>query len=248
MSRNQESLTIGERFRGPPRSGNGGYVGGSFAQLLNLPPSKPVEVTLRAPVPLDTPLDVDRESEDHVRVLAGDTVIAEVWPVGFHVAVPEPPDWDSALEARPNAISLQHREGPVNTLGRGMHPICFCCGADHEDGLEIFAAPVDDHQVAAAWSTKEAWGDEDGNLPVPYLWTALDCPGQIAFAVQGVRTGLLGRITAVVERPAKAGDDYIVTAWPVEIDGKKHFAGSAVHTTDGVLIAKALSIWIGRRN
>jgi hypothetical protein len=129
-----------------------------------------------------------------------------------------------------------------------MHPICFCCGADHEDGLEIFAAPVDDHQVAAAWTTKEAWGDEDGNLPVPYLWTALDCPGQIAFAVQGVRTGLLGRISAVVERPARAGEDYIVTAWPVDIDGKKHFAGSAVHTRSGELIAKALSIWIGRRN
>lgn len=92
------------------------------------------------------------------------------------------------------------------------------------------------------------WGDEAGKLPAEYLWTALDCPGQFAWRAAGTRTGMLGRITArVLSRPA-AGESLLVTAWPIEVDGKKHFAGSAIHTASGELVARALSIWIGRRD
>lgn len=242
------SITIEDRFRGPPRSGNGGYVGGTFARLLGYSPDLPVEVTLRSPVPLDQPMTVQRTDENTCTVNHGEQLVAEVSTASLELEVPAPPSWETALAARPQSTSLQRREGAPVPGGRGFHPVCFCCGADHTDGLYVFAAPVDDHQAAAAWETSAAWADEAGNIPPAWLWSALDCPGQIAYAVRGTRTGLLGRITARIFMPAPAGENYIVTAWPVEVDGVKHFAGTAIFDTRGELVGHALSVWIGRRN
>ncbi len=239
-----DTMTIPENFRGPPRSGNGGYVGGAFAGLLGLPANQAVEVTLRAPVPLDVPLQVDRTNKNLLAVRRDDTLIAEVCPSDFALTIPTPPSFEDALAIRDSAMSLKLREGGE---GRGMHPICFCCGADHENGLGVFAARLDERQVVAAWQTRTDWRDDSGAIPIPYLWTALDCPGQIAYAVEGIRTGLLGRITASVVKPAIPGDKHVVTAWRDSIEGKKHFAGSAIFNQAGELVASALSIWIGRR-
>lgn len=57
----EDTITIADRFRGPPKSENGGYVAGLAASLLNT--DSPVEVTLRSPIPLDSPLTVQRGSE-----------------------------------------------------------------------------------------------------------------------------------------------------------------------------------------
>ena len=48
------SIMIDKRYCGPPNSGNGGYVCGRLAR--HIPGG--AEVTLRAPPPLDKPLDV----------------------------------------------------------------------------------------------------------------------------------------------------------------------------------------------
>jgi hypothetical protein len=65
------------------------------------------------------------------------------------------------------------------------------------------------------------------------IWGALDCPGQFAFYVNGVRTGLLGRITAKVIKPVKASDQIVITGWQINVDGKKHFAGTALFNQAG---------------
>ncbi len=62
------SVLIAAKFRGPPNSGNGGYVSGVIADTLtqgvhDLPNHGAVEVTLRAPIPLDHPLTTHREDE-----------------------------------------------------------------------------------------------------------------------------------------------------------------------------------------
>ena len=49
-----QTMTIARRFRGPPNSGNGGYVCGMLARYI----SGAAEVVLRAPPPLETELDV----------------------------------------------------------------------------------------------------------------------------------------------------------------------------------------------
>ena len=50
-------VVIDPRFNGPPDSGHGGYSAGRAAALVERPRRR-VEVTLRRPVPLATPLAV----------------------------------------------------------------------------------------------------------------------------------------------------------------------------------------------
>ena len=240
------TIMIAEKFRGPPRSGNGGYVSGAFAKLLAAPDDAAIEVTLRSPVPLDSEMTTATEG-DGLQILSGDTLVAEVRASTLDMDIPVPPTFADALAAQPASVSLQPREGSTDGV-RGFHPWCYCCGAEHEDGLYVYASRINEEQAAAAWKTRAEWGDSDGNLPAELLWTALDCPGQVAFAVEGIRTGLLGRITARIHHPAPAGDDYVVTAWREGIEGKKHFAGTAIFDAEGTLIASARAIWIGRRN
>src|SRR5258705_6132253 len=67
-------MQIPERFNGPPTSGNGGWSAGAFAVATGArDDGKPFEVTLRAPPPLVTPLEVIDG-----RVTDGATLIAEV--------------------------------------------------------------------------------------------------------------------------------------------------------------------------
>jgi hypothetical protein len=240
----QESVVIEERFRGPPQSGNGGFVGGTFAKFACAGEGE-AQVTLRAPIPLDAPLQVNR-STDSITITRGDTLIAEVKRVDYDLEIPQPPSWQEAEQAASGSFSFSRNDNELFKGRIGFHPICFCCGAEHDDGLGVFAAPVG-QQVAAIWKTKPEWADSEGNLPDEFLWTALDCPGQFAYRAQGILTGMLGRITAKVHRKAKAGETYMVTAWPIRVEGKKHFAGSAVFDAEGNLITEAITLWIGRR-
>ena len=59
------ALVIPRSFNGPLESGQGGYCSGLVASFVG----GPAEVSLRRPVPLDTPLDVVRESDGSVRVV-----------------------------------------------------------------------------------------------------------------------------------------------------------------------------------
>lgn len=244
-----EQISISSRFVGPPDSGNGGYVGGAFAALLDT--DSPVEVTLRSPVPLETPLDIKR-GEGTVIVngnMDKDILVAELLETELDMDVPTPPDWEEALSARPMSYSFGDQKNPLFVNREGFHPICFCCGAEHDEGLQVFAAPVlNNEQVAAIWSTKEEWAEDSGNLPNEFLWTALDCPGQFAYMANGIRTGMLGRITAQIFEPAKAGEEYMVTGWRIGIEGKKHFAGTALFNKDLCLVGFAKSVWIGRQD
>lgn len=237
------TITIDERFRGPPVSGNGGYVGGIFSKVLVPSGQGDVEVTLRSPIPLDKPLVVNR-LEDAATITDGDTLIAQVKPFEPEIEIPMPPTWEKAEAAAQQSFSLT-----ASTMfpgRRGFHPICFCCGAEHDTGLRVFAAPVE-KQVAAIWSTQSDWADEHGLIPTEYLWAAMDCPGQFAYMATGVRTGMLGRITAKVHQQPKAGEVLMVTAWPIQVDGKKHFAGAAIFDRSGRLYSEAVTVWIGRR-
>jgi hypothetical protein len=242
----ENTITIAERFRGPPQSGNGGYAAGVAASLLGI--DTPVEVTLRAPIPLDTPLSV-HPSGEAITIMHEETLIAEIreGEADQTLDIPDPPDWELASNARSSSPSLLKRINPMFPEGIGFHPICFCCGANHEDGLEIFAAPVmGGEQVAAIWNTKPEWAEPDGFLPDSFLWTALDCPGQFAFMAADIRTGMLGRMTGDIKQRAVAGQEYMVTGWRIGIEGKKHFAGTAVFDRDENLLAAAKSVWIGR--
>ncbi len=239
-----QTVEVKDRFRGPPNSGNGGYVGGLVASLYD-DNHQPIEVTLRAPIPMDQPLEVLHTSQG-ISLHRGDQLIVESQPATIDMQVPTPPTLDEVDNAAPDSVALINGLNPFLPKGKGFHPICFCCGAQHDDGLQVFAAPVQGGaQVAVRWHAKEQWGVE-GNLPMPYVWAALDCPGQFAYYANDITTGMLGRITGQADSVA-AGQDYLITGWRIAVEGKKHFAGTALFTLQGELLAKTTQVWIGRR-
>jgi acyl-coenzyme A thioesterase PaaI-like protein len=244
-----ESIIIPARFRGPPNSGNGGYVAGAIAERLVTPPGGAVEVTLRAPIPLDTPMTIERPDAHHLRVVRGETLIAEAAHTTLDLDVPAPPTFEAALAARPQSPSFYRDVNPLIPGGTGFHPICVCCGADvaADEGLHVYAAPVAGFDgVAAAWRTHPSLVGADGLLPEPIVWTALDCPGQFAYMARGIRTGLLGRMTGRMLRPVRGDADLVIIGWCLEVDGRKHFAGTALYDGDGTLCAYTRQTWIGR--
>lgn len=248
------SIIVAEKFRGPPKSGNGGYVSGVFAAALtqgvhNLPDHQAVEVTLRAPIPLDRPMSV-RRAQDALTVMHGETLIAEAKVVTLQMDLPSPASWDEAMAVREQSYSFPLG---INTLFatplRGVHPICFCCGAElaPTEGAHVYTAPVKaKRQVAAAWIPNECWADERGFVRPEIVWTALDCPGQMAWRAEGTHTGMLGRLTARIEKPVRAGERCVVIGWTMGNEGKKYFAGTALFDHAGELCAYAKAVWIGR--
>lgn len=61
------SISVPRRYNGPLDSGNGGYCSGLVAGLVE----GPAEVSLRSPVPLDTPLEVSVGDGGSARVVHG---------------------------------------------------------------------------------------------------------------------------------------------------------------------------------
>jgi hypothetical protein len=249
-----DSLVVAETFRGPPTSGNGGYVAGVIADALthgvhNLPDQGAVEVTLRAPTPLDKPLQLHRA---HLALTVTDdvTLIAEAAVKTLRFDVPTPATWEEALAAREQSYSFPLG---INTLfstpRRGVHPICFCCGAElpPEAGAHVYSAPVPTRQqVAAAWQPHSVWAGDEGWIRPEIIWTALDCPGQMAWRAQGVQTGMLGRLTARIERSVQANERCVVIGWTMGNEGRKYFAGTALFDSANRLCAYAKAVWIGK--
>jgi hypothetical protein len=256
MSSDSSSTTvvIPDRFRGPPRSGNGGYVCGVFGGLLtggryDMPEQQAAEVTLRAPVPLDEAITVRRDGHE-LSAHVGETLIVEAALAALQLDVPEPASWEQALAARAQSPSLQRaKHAWLGEVRLGFHPVCFCCGAElaPDQGLHVYAAHIAERdQVAAAWQCDPALADAQGCVPPELICAALDCPGQVAWLVQGTRTGLLGRLTARVERPVRAGEPCVVIGWTLGNEGRKFYAGTALFDAQQNLCAYAKAVWIGR--
>ena len=88
MSRGQatETITIGERYGGPPACGNGGYTSGIIAAYVN---ANPAVARLNAPVPLGRALDIVRQPDGEVEVTNGEHVVARARRRSSRVEVPE---------------------------------------------------------------------------------------------------------------------------------------------------------------
>ena len=253
-SSGSSTVVVPERFRGPPNSGNGGYVCGLLGGLLtegrfDLPEHQAAEVTLRAPVPLDQPIAVQREP-GKLRAHVGETLVVEAALAPLQLEVPAPASWEQALAVREHSPSLKLGKHPfLGTERKGFHPICFCCGAElaADQGLHVYAAHVPERdQVAAAWRCDPSFADAQGRVPPELICAALDCPGQFAWLAQGTRTGLLGRLTARVERLVRVDEPCVVIGWTIGNEGRKFYAGTALFDSTGQLCAYAKAVWIGR--
>lgn len=229
-------IVIARQFCGPPDSGNGGYVCGVLAKDID----GPATAVLRARVPLDVDLELALLDGAVVMTDAEGTLIGRGDAADLELEVPPPPPLEAARRAMASYIAPQQR----------VHPICFTCGVEREDGdgLRVFAGQVEGApagHVACVWTPHAAFADADGLVPSEVVWAALDCPGVFAWLVREGRHGaLLGTMTGEVIRRPRAGEPCIVTAWPLVREGRKETAGVALFSADGELMARGHQVWI----
>jgi hypothetical protein len=231
-----ESLCIPGRFNGPLESGNGGYCSGLAASFLE----GPVEVSLRRPVQLEVQLDVVRDSESSLRVLHGEALVSEARSVPeLDVEVPAP------VTPRQAHLATARYRGSSD----GVFSRCFVCGRAREDAFGVFAGAVEDRQLVASPWTPPSWAaDAAGRVRPEFVWAVLDCPTYFALYRNGeLPMSVLARITARIDAPAVAGDEYVVIGWPIGSDGRKLHAGSAVLSGDGEVLAAARALLIEPR-
>ena len=226
-------VRIERRFRGPPASANGGYVAGLVAAALG---GTNCTVTLKSPPPLDR--DLTLTTEDAIATLSeGDSIVVTAAREPVEIDVPPPPSLETARDAEPRFAGLSHH----------IFPGCFVCGPERDagDGMRIFPGPLGDpaRQVAGTWEPEATLADAEGNVRPEFIWAALDCPGYFA-AEKHAGRAVLGRMSATIHRPVRAGEALVVTGWPIGNEGRKHQVGSALHDAEGNLVAAATATWI----
>jgi hypothetical protein len=228
------TLTINSRFKGPPDSGNGGYVCGLIATTLRAD----LKVRLLSPPPLETVLELEPAGAGAWELASATGPVARATADRLALDVPAPPRYVQAVWASQHYPGF--REHPF--------PECFVCGPHRRrgDGLRIFPGMLDSGIVAAPWLPPDSLDAGDGKVLAEHHWAALDCPGY--FAVSGGRRKmLLGELQAHVDRRVHVGEPCTVIGWRIGAEGRKHFAGTAIFDEDGELCARARATWVELR-
>jgi hypothetical protein len=245
-----DSIFVSRHFNGPPSSGNGGYVAGLLARelLRRQPGAAAVEVTLRAPLTLEKPLQVRDDARGGVELVDGEALLAQALAVSLDLDLPPAPSLEQARAA--GAIGrMRSARGSGNAY---LH--CFGCGIERppHEGLRIVPAEIgDDGIVASDWTPHEAFAGEDGRVEPEIVWTALDCPAGFAWGrrLGSGNAGLLtGRITLAITGEIRAGEPCVVAAWPLERDGRKLHAGTALFDERGRVLAFSRQLWFAPKD
>ena len=213
------------------------------------PLSRPTEVTLRAPAPLETPLEAALRDDGSWELMDGPTVVAVARPVPVELSHLKGASLEEAREAEKN---------PVIKPKEHLLPMCFVCGPDRPacDGLRIMAGPLRCRGrhgrvvQAASWTPSQNLSADDGLVAAEFVWAALDCPSGYAATYDPGRDGfdespvLLGRLAACISHRPRAGEGCVVTAWETGREGRKRFAECAAFGEDGRVLAVAKATWI----
>lgn len=238
------TVLVAGRFCGPSDSANGGYASGLVAQWLG----GAAEVELRRPPPLETPMGVVVE-DDAAEVTDPDDGGLVLRGRGLADAEP-------SVEVPAAVTHAEAQDAARRYVGFERHPFprCFTCGPEREDGdgLRIFPGQVADRAdgtVAAPWRPDASFADEQGVVPTPVVWAALDCPtGFTAINADEDRLPyVLARFAVRIDVPVPAGRDHVVMAWPLGDEGRKHHAASALVDDRGAVVARARALWIQLR-
>ena len=235
-------LTIPSSYVGPPKIANGGYVCGLMANFID----GPADVLIRMPTPVDHEMQVIAPGDGRYYLMDGKKVLVQAKAASFELEVPKPPNYKTAVEAAKTSIALKESPYP-GWKTQGIHPFCFCCGADDHEGkgLKIHPGRINGSEtVAAPWIPAPELGNEAGFVRPEFIWTALDCPG--AFAILELtdhQPGMSGRLVGKIDLSLPVGEPCVVIAWPVAVDGKKLFAGTAIFNAEGLLVGRVLATW-----
>lgn len=223
-------------FQGPTGSGQGGWTAQRFSAAIG----EDVSVAIRAPIPLETDLDI---------------VAAEG---AWHLVDPTAPErpiliatpWDSdAPGTTPISIELAAQAATGFPLFDDHPvPVCFSCGLE-PDSMQVHCGPLDDGRWATDW-TVPAWAtDDQGNVNNGALWAAIDC-AQAWFVgnAGGRKHGVTVQLAVDVTTPLVPGATYALVAWngdyDFEWDGRKRGACGAVFDSAGTCVARSRSFWV----
>ena len=235
MTTAPDPIIVASRFCGPPQSANGGYLCGRLAALSD----GTVTVRLRAPPPLDVPMQPDIDADGRIVLHSAGQLVADAETAVLELAVPAPVTYERALLASRSYAGFKSH--PFGT--------CFVCGVQRTrgDGLRIFAGPsAADGQVAAPWVPDASLCLPDGKVAPEFMWAALDCPGFFAASDDG-RSMLLAEFTAQVDRRVHRDEPCVVIGWRLRSEGRKHEVGTALFDGNGELCARARGLWIEPR-
>lgn len=224
-------IVIDERFQGFSDTALGGYVAGLLAAEF----SGPLEISLRGIVRMGRPLRVELRSPGSVVLSEDGTTLAEGGPAELGMQVPSPVAVEEAETA----------SGAYPGFDFHLFPGCFCCGPDRAsgDGLRIFPGPVPgrDRLVAAPWIPDSSLAGGDGRVRPEFVWAALDCPQLWSLIVGSPQDSTERVVTAAmatrIDGAVMPGRPHVVMAWPMDRVGRSLFAGGAVATTHGEVIA-----------
>lgn len=233
-----ESVTIDRRFNGPPDSAQGGYACGLIAERID---SAGAAVSLRAPPPLETPLEVRRGADGAVALYEGEQQIADGKPAELDLEVPEPVPLDVAERAT----------AEFGWRDRHPFPTCFGCGTERtqDEAIAVMPGRVAGRDVVAApWTPLAEFAHGDGGVTPLFTWAALDCPTSFGALPPDAPTHVLARLTGRLIAPVRAGEPHTVMAWHVARDGRKAFGAAAIHAADGALCAVSEGLWIQVRD
>ena len=233
-------LVVAERYRGPARSGNGGYSSGALAALA---PGDWTAVTVRLsqPPPLNTAMSVSRSEHALVASVAG----AEVARALRADREPRP-------VAAVDAETARAAEAAYPGLASHPFPTCFACGTGREagDGLRIFPGPIGEGRVAATWtphpSVAADWHEyREATREVGHAvtWAALDCAGGWAADI-GERLMVLGTMTAHLHSLPAVGEEHVVVGEPRGESGRKRMSAASLYDGSGRLVGTAEHVWI----
>jgi hypothetical protein len=236
-----ETITIAQGFNGPRLSGNGGYVGGILAERFTryFGGDGTVEITLRAPIPIERKLQVTRAG-DALLLGDGDTLVCEARAGSVeHLSPPPPPgDWNEVMRRGEEGGSAEDSD---------FH-WCIVCGRARGvgDGLRVLGTAGPQPGTSLSCYLPHAnHADQAGRIRPEFVWGTLDCPG--AFAVQDPddwRPAVTGRMTAKVIEPPRVGERCAVVGWRLGAEGRKLYSGTALYTEQGRLCAIAHCTWI----
>lgn len=224
---------IPARYNGPPTSGNGGYSCGVLAAYID----GACRVRLHVPPPLDAPLRVVNAADGGIEMYDGETLVGSGVAAFLGLDIPPPP---SLAQAQAAMERYPCYEGHT-------FPTCFVCGPERpaHDGLEIFPGQVTDSALLACrWQPAEDMLDAEGCVRAEIVWSALDCPGYFAAMGERLHPAVLGELLGELFAPIPGAAPLVVYAWPLGEDGRKFYAGTAIATADGEVLAASRSTWI----
>jgi hypothetical protein len=234
-----ETVTVAGPFNGPIGLGHGGYSCAVAAVRVD---ASVAAVSMRRPMPLDTPLAVRRGEGGAVALFDGEELVVEAAPAELDLESPAPVSLEVADATTPNIAPDEH-----------PFPTCFGCGPlrDPAESIRVMLGAVEgrDHLYADSWTPLTEFGDERGHVTPLYMWAALDCPTGWAGVPQGAVPHVLARLVANPGiAPVRVGEPHVVVGWPVAHDGRKRRAGAAIYTPGGELCALAEGLWIALRD